>query len=135
MASRRRQKAWIVITQARSVARAAASSSSPQRVVARPRAPARAARQLGADPRAHLGGGALGEGEGEDAVDPDAVLDDRVAVAVDQHGRLAGAGAGLEEGVAVAGRDRGGLLGRWVGAGPGDVDRLRLRGVELEVGE
>ena len=75
----------------------------------------RAAHQLGADPGTQLSGGALGEGEGEDRFGADAVLGDRVAVAADKHGRLAGAGARLEEDVAVAGGDGTCLLRRWIG--------------------
>ena len=66
---------------------AAARRRAPRR---RPRASARApGDQLAPDPGAHLGGGALGEGEGEDPVDLDAVVGDRGAVAVDEHRRLA----------------------------------------------
>ena len=100
VASSRRQKAWIVITQARSVARASPSSSLGASRVPGGASGARAAGQLAADPGAHLGRGALGEGEGEDPVDLDLVVDDRGAVAVDEHRGLAGAGAGLEEDVA-----------------------------------
>ena len=73
------------ITQARSVAGAPRRSSSAR--VGSPASRGAAARPSSsrADPRAHLGGGALGEGEGEDRVDLDPVLGDRVAVAVDEH--------------------------------------------------
>ena len=72
----------------------------------------RPAGELAADPGPQLGRGALGEREREQRVDPGAVELDRVAVAADEDPRLAGAGAGLAEDVAVAGVDRGLLLGR-----------------------
>jgi hypothetical protein len=58
--------------------------------------------QLLADAAAELVGGPLGEGEGEDSLDTDLLVERRGAVAVDEHGRLAGPGAGAQEDVAVA---------------------------------
>src|SRR5436190_23617038 len=69
-------------------------------------------RQGAADAAAELGRGALGEGEGEDPLDTDAVVDDRGAVALDEHPRLAAAGTGLAEDVAIARLDRATLLRR-----------------------
>ncbi len=66
--------------------------------------------QLIARPLAQLGRGLVGEGEGEDCVGRDAVGGDQVAVAVDEHSGLAGAGARFEQDVAPAGADCGGLL-------------------------
>jgi hypothetical protein len=53
-------------------------------------------------PPPQLVGRPLGEGEGEDPLDPRLGVERRGAEAVDQHGRLAGAGAGSQEDVAVA---------------------------------
>ena len=50
-----------------------------------------------ADPAAQLAGGALGVGDHEDRVDVDAALADCAAEALDDHGRLAGAGARRDE--------------------------------------
>ena len=50
-----------------------------------------------ADPAAQLAGRALGVGDHEDRVDVDAALADRAAEALDDHGRLAGAGARRDE--------------------------------------
>ncbi len=75
-----------------------------------------AARQLDANPPPHLGRGLLGEREGEDPLRLDPVVVDGLAVALDEHPGLAGAGTGLEEDVAVAIADRGRLLGRRCGA-------------------
>jgi hypothetical protein len=66
----------------------------------------RAPGELLAHPAAELVGRSLGEGEGEDALDADLLLDRGRAEAVDQHGGLAGAGAGAEEDVAVPRADR-----------------------------
>ena len=95
---------------------------------------ARAPRELAADPRAHLGRGALGEGEGQQSVDRDPIIGDRGAVPVDEHRGLAGSRARLEEGVAPPCRDRGRLLGRRLGTRA--RDRHRGRGaLGLEVRE
>src|ERR687897_544220 len=96
-ASRCRQKPWIVEIQARFVASVMAASrscSSPSALLAHP--------------AAELVGRSLGEGEGEDALGADLLLDRGRTEAIDQHGGLAGAGAGAEEDVAVprAGRRR-----------------------------
>ena len=88
---------------------------------------ARAAVELAADARAHLGGGALGEGEREQALDLDPVIDHRGAVTVDQHRRLAGSGAGFEEGVVVARGHRRELLGGRREPGLGVALRRRRR--------
>ena len=50
-----------------------------------------------ADPPAQLTGGALGVGDHEDRIDVHAALADRAAEALDDHGRLAGAGARRDE--------------------------------------
>ena len=76
------------------------------RAVAGPLGRPGAAAELEPDPPAQLGCGPLGEGEGEDLVDRDPVLGQRVAVAADEHPRLARAGAGLAEDVGAAGVDR-----------------------------
>ena len=78
-----------------------ARSASPPARAARAREPSSCA-----DPGAHLGRGALGEGEGEDPLDLDPVVGDRGAVALDQDRRLPGARPGFEEGVAAARGDR-----------------------------
>ena len=77
-------------------------------------APVPAARRekLGADPGAQLGGGLVGEGEGEDRVGGDALVDDEARVALDHHPGLAGACARLEQDIAPARLDRRLLLGR-----------------------
>ena len=65
--------------------------------------------QAGADPRAQLAGGTIGVGDHEQRVDVEAVLDDRPGEALDEDGRLPGAGAGRDERRA-AGLDRSRLL-------------------------
>ena len=49
------------------------------------------------DPAAQLAGRALGVGDHEDRVDVEPALADRAAEALDDHRRLAGAGAGRDE--------------------------------------
>ena len=66
--------------------------------------------QARADPRAELAGGTVGVGDHEQRVDVEAVVDHRAGEPLDEHGRLAGAGAGRDEGRA-AGVDRRLLLG------------------------
>ncbi|MGC4074116.1 MAG: hypothetical protein QM760_16710 [Nibricoccus sp.] len=85
-----------------------------------------AAGELGADAGAQLGGGLVGEGEGEDGVGGDALVDDEAGVALDHDAGLAGAGAGLEQDVAAASLDRGALL-----RGGGALDRGRGRRTRL----
>jgi hypothetical protein len=53
--------------------------------------------QSPADPPAQLAGGALGVRDHEQRVDVEPALADRLAEALDDHGRLAGAGAGRDE--------------------------------------
>ena len=79
--------------------------AAERRRAARAPAPSRAAARRSssrADPLAQLGGGLVGEGEGEDRVGRDALVADEAAVAVDQDAGLAGAGAGLDQDVAAA---------------------------------
>jgi hypothetical protein len=88
------------------VARQAPQLEPPLDVGARP------AQQLGADAALELARGAVGEREGDDVVDPGVrvrarVRADDVAVALHEHGRLAGSGAGGEEEVAIAVGDGG----------------------------
>ncbi|MNK78674.1 hypothetical protein D3C87_983170 [compost metagenome] len=59
--------------------------------------------QLG-DAPGHLEGGLLGEGDGQDALRADAVLD-QVGEAPGEHRRLAGSGSGDHQNGAVEGRD------------------------------
>ena len=63
-----------------------------------------------ADARLQLGGGLLGEGDREDRVDRDAVLDHRAGEPLDEHRGLARAGAGGDQQAAVAALDRPQLL-------------------------
>ena len=63
-----------------------------------------------AHPRPQLAGGAVGERDREDPRRPHAVLDHRAHEALDQHGRLAAAGVGLEQQRPRARADRGRLL-------------------------
>ena len=106
----------------------------PESAVAVRAGGAGAAPELGADPRPHLSCSALGEREREQPVDLDPVVDERRAVAVDEHGGLPGPGARLEEGVAATRGDRSRLLRGRLRARAGDrhLDRAGLR---LEVGE
>ena len=64
------------------------------------------------DAQLELGGGLLGERDGEDAIDHHAVLEHRAHEALDQHGGLAAAGAGVQEERARARLDRLPLLRR-----------------------
>ena len=70
-----------------------------------------AAGELGTDPLAELGAGAVGEGKGDHLLWPDSLVLDQVAVAVDEDPRLAGAGSRLEQDSRCPGPDRGALLG------------------------
>ncbi len=99
----------------------------------------RARSELDPDAPPHLRGRLLGEREGEDPLGLDAVGVDRLAVALDEDAGLAGAGAGLEEDVAVAVVDRRPLLvgrrdrgARSATAGTGSGAR-RLHGLEAEL--
>ena len=62
-----------------------------------------------ADPRAQLAGRPLGVGDDEERLDVEAALADRLGEALDEHGRLPGAGAGRDED-RPRGRDRRRLL-------------------------
>ncbi len=64
----------------------------------------------GSDPLAHLGGGLVGERDGEDSGGMRALVD-QVRDAVGEHPRLAGSGAGDDEQRAVAVHDRVELIG------------------------
>ena len=68
-----------------------------------------ALREGGADPRPQLAGGAARVRDDEDRVDVEAALADRADDPLDEHGRLAGAGAGGDEDLARR-LDRGELL-------------------------
>ena len=76
------------------------------------------------DPLAHLAGGLVGEGHGQDVPGPDALDADEVGDPMGQDAGLAGPGAGQDEERALRRRDRAGLLR--VEAGH-DLGRERLR--------
>ena len=72
--------------------------------------------ELIANPPSKLVRGALGEGEGENPLDPAVRVERGGAEAVDEHARLPGPGAGAEEDVAIAALDRRSLLAGALGA-------------------